>query len=111
MIDSLCLACAFPRKLFADISFSMHLLLYTPPAETTSTLAGKRKTWHTAIQGVRCLATNCEECVYCDWDEETGAAYCTMDLDEDEMERFLQGNTASCSFYRRGDDYTTARRQ
>ena len=48
------------------------------------------------------MAGNCEECVYYDYDEEEDQFYCTVDLDEDEMERFL---------YRRGDDYETARRQ
>ena len=33
------------------------------------------------------------------------------DLDEDEMERFLRSANNACPFYRRGDDYQTARRQ
>ncbi len=57
------------------------------------------------------LATNCEECVHCDYDEEEDVNYCTMDLDEDEMERFLRNANSDCPFYRRGDDYVTARRQ
>ena len=40
-----------------------------------------------------------------------GMYYCTMDLDEDEMERFLRSANNACPFYRRGDDYQTARRQ
>ena len=36
------------------------------------------------------MAANCEECVHYDYDDETDAYYCTMDLDEDEMERFLR---------------------
>ena len=31
------------------------------------------------------MATNCEECVHYDYDDEVDAYYCTMDLDEDEM--------------------------
>lgn len=57
------------------------------------------------------MAANCEECAYFDYDEELGAYYCTMDLDEDSMERFLRGATGDCPFYRRGDDYATARKQ
>lgn len=57
------------------------------------------------------MAANCEECVYCDYDEELEVWCCTMDLDEDEMERFLRGVNDDCPFYRRGDDYETARRQ
>ena len=57
------------------------------------------------------MANICEECVHYDYDEEIEAYYCTMDLDEDEMERFLRSANSACPFYRRGDDYKTARRQ
>ena len=57
------------------------------------------------------MSANCEECVYYDYDDEIDAYTCTMDLDEDEMERFLRGVNSACPFYRRGDDYETARRQ
>ena len=57
------------------------------------------------------MAVNCEECVYFDYDEESDTNFCSADLDEDEMERFLRGITRSCPWYRRGDDYTTARKQ
>lgn len=57
------------------------------------------------------MAANCEECVHYDYDEEMDACYCTMDLDEDEMERFLRSANDSCPFYRRGGDYQTALRQ
>lgn len=57
------------------------------------------------------MALNCEECVHYDFDEELDAYYCTRDLDEDEMERFLRSDNDACSFYRRGGDYETARRQ
>ena len=43
------------------------------------------------------MASNCEECVHYDY--------------EDEMERFLRSANDACPFYRRGDDYATARRQ
>ena len=57
------------------------------------------------------VAVICDDCVHYDCDEEDGSFYCTMDLDEDEMERFLRGGSWECPFYRRGDDYATARRQ
>ena len=57
------------------------------------------------------MAANCEECVHYDYDDEDDVYYCTMYLDEDEMERFLPGDSRSCPLYRRGDDYSTARRQ
>ena len=57
------------------------------------------------------MAANCEECVNYDYDDATETYYCTMDLDEDEMERFLRSANDACPFYRPGDDYKTARRQ
>lgn len=57
------------------------------------------------------MAANCDECVHYDYDEETETFFCGVDLDEDEMERFLRGTNDGCPFYRRGDDYSTARRQ
>ena len=57
------------------------------------------------------MAGNCEECLYYDYDEMLDAFVCSMDLDEDEMERFLRRANDTCPFYRRGDDYQTARRQ
>ena len=53
----------------------------------------------------------CDECVHLDYDEETDERFCNMDLDEDELERFLRADAGSCPFYRRGGDYETARRQ
>ena len=57
------------------------------------------------------MAANCEECVHYDYDDEAEAYYCTMDLDEDEMERFLRAAADACPCYKPGDDYETARRQ
>ena len=57
------------------------------------------------------MASICEDCVHLDYDPEEDCDYCNMDLDEDEMERFLRGANGDCPFYRRGDDYETARRQ
>ena len=54
---------------------------------------------------------NCESCAYYLYDEDYECYVCDMDLDEDEMERFLRGANGDCPFYRRGDDYETARRQ
>lgn len=57
------------------------------------------------------MTGNCVECVHFDYDEETDSNFCNMDLDEDEMERFLRADARACPFYRRGGDYETARRQ
>ena len=54
------------------------------------------------------MAGICEECVHYDYDEELDAYYCTMDLDEDEMERFLRSANNACTEHRRGDDHELA---
>ncbi len=55
--------------------------------------------------------TNCENCRYYQYDEYYDYYICTMDLDEDEMSRFISGNNADCPYYTSGDDYYLARKQ
>ena len=55
--------------------------------------------------------TKCESCVFYQYDENYDDYVCDMDLDEDEMVRFLTSQTDSCPYWRPGDDYLTARRQ
>lgn len=55
--------------------------------------------------------TKCESCVFYQYDENYDDYVCDMDLDEDEMVRFLSSQTDSCPYWRPGDDYLTARRQ
>lgn len=53
----------------------------------------------------------CEDCVFYDYDGEGESYICMMNLDEDELARFIGGNTSSCPYYRMYDEYTTVRRQ
>ena len=53
----------------------------------------------------------CDTCANYSYDEDYEYYVCEVDLDEDEMERFLRSDFRACPFYRRGDDYSTARRQ
>ena len=56
-------------------------------------------------------STLCNTCWYYDYDEEYDEYYCMMDLDEDEVYRYLVSCQSRCPFYRQGDDYSLARRQ
>ena len=56
-------------------------------------------------------ATNCDSCVYYDYNEEDDMYECRVDLDEDEFYRAFATPKARCPYYRQGDDYTLARRQ
>ena len=45
---------------------------------------------------LRQKATNCESCVFYDYDEYLDAYICTVNLDEDELERFVKGTAQNC---------------
>lgn len=55
--------------------------------------------------------TNCEDCINYAYDDDYECYICLMNLDEDEMLRFMMGNFSSCPYYRAGDDYTIVRKQ
>ena len=57
------------------------------------------------------MSGKCESCVFYMFDEDYDDYVCDMDLDEDDMVRFLAGRADDCPFWRPGDDYRTARRQ
>ena len=53
----------------------------------------------------------CEACAYYEYDEEEDAYYCSVNLDEDDMVRFLSSQTFNCPFYCLDDEYRVVRRQ
>lgn len=57
------------------------------------------------------MSDKCESCVFYSMDEEYDDYVCEMDLDEDEMARFLAAQADSCPYWRPGDDYITSRKQ
>ena len=63
------------------------------------------------LEGEKTMKNNCEECIYYAYDEEFAYYVCAMDLDEDEMRKFLAGNFSECPYFRSGDDYRLVRRQ
>ena len=54
---------------------------------------------------------NCESCMYYTYDEDYECYVCDMDLDEDEMIRFLRGDSGVCSLYQFADEYKIVRKQ
>ena len=46
------------------------------------------------------MSTKCETCVYYSYDEEYDDYICEMDLDEDEMVRFLSARADACPYWR-----------
>ena len=55
--------------------------------------------------------SNCEMCNNYIYDDEDECYVCDMNLDEDDMVRFLTGNTSSCPFYQSNDEYLIVRQQ
>ena len=53
----------------------------------------------------------CESCVFYLYDEEYDDYVCDMDLDEDEMARYLSRSTAACPFFESGDEYKIVQKQ
>ena len=54
---------------------------------------------------------NCEICMHYYYDEDNEWYACAMDLDEDEMRRFVQDAFRDCPYFRPGDEYTIVRKQ
>ncbi|MBR1392606.1 MAG: hypothetical protein IJ561_02085 [Ruminococcus sp.] len=53
----------------------------------------------------------CESCAYFFYDEEYECYVCDMDLDEDELGRFIAGTKTECPYYRNGDEYEVVKHQ
>ena len=53
------------------------------------------------------MADRCDQCTYFVEDDE----YCSLSLDEDEMEKFLTGNTEQCHYFRLYDEYKIVQKQ
>lgn len=53
----------------------------------------------------------CEQCVHYVYDEDWECYSCDVNLDEDDMVKFLQGRNSNCSFFRLDDEYGVVRKQ
>lgn len=57
------------------------------------------------------MAGNCDACVNYVYDEDYECYCCLVNLDEDEMYRFLTGNQNECPYFRLDDEYGVVRHQ
>ena len=55
--------------------------------------------------------TICDDCAYYAYDEDYEEYNCEMDLDEDEMAKFLSCSDFECPYYVAGDEYLVVRHQ
>ncbi|MBQ5316617.1 MAG: hypothetical protein J6I96_03580 [Oscillospiraceae bacterium] len=54
---------------------------------------------------------NCDTCVNYVYDEDLDYYVCLVDLDEDEMYRFVNGKTDECPYYGLDDEYEVVKHQ
>ncbi len=57
------------------------------------------------------MATNCEMCAHYVYNEEDDFYECLVNLDEDEMYRFMCSSVKDCPYFRLDDEYALARKQ
>lgn len=53
----------------------------------------------------------CADCIHYEYDDYTGTYECSVDLDEDEQERFSSKQYKACPYYHSNDEYKTAKKQ
>lgn len=61
--------------------------------------------------GVKMPKTNCETCSNYYYDDELDEYCCDINLDEDEMVRFLTSSNYQCPYYRLYDEYGIVKKQ
>ena len=55
--------------------------------------------------------TGCDFCGHYTYDDESGCWFCAMQLDEDEMFRFLRGDVSGCPYFQFDAEYQMVRKQ
>lgn len=53
----------------------------------------------------------CETCSNYEYDEEYGEYICDVNMDEDDLIRFLSDRREGCPYYQDGDEYRIVRHQ
>lgn len=53
----------------------------------------------------------CDICAYNAYDDEADEYYCSVNLDEDDMARFLSQKYKFCPYFKNGDEYQVVKRQ
>lgn len=56
-------------------------------------------------------ATNCEYCINYIYDEDWNCYQCDINLDEDEMRKFLTDSFYDCPYFQFNDEYKIVRKQ
>ncbi len=57
------------------------------------------------------MASKCEFCANYSYDYESENYVCDINLDMDEMEKFMGGSYSDCPYFENGDEYNLVRKQ
>ncbi len=57
------------------------------------------------------MTTNCESCSNYVYDDQADCYACLVNLDEDEMYRFVSKTNYNCPYYSADDEYSVVRHQ
>lgn len=55
--------------------------------------------------------TNCDFCINYTFDDDYNCYECAVNLDEDEMQKFLEYSFDNCPYFKFKDEYKTVRKQ
>ncbi|MDY5895651.1 MAG: DUF6472 family protein [Oscillospiraceae bacterium] len=53
----------------------------------------------------------CDNCAYYDYNEEYDEYECLVNLDEDELYRFMEGGANECPYFNHYDEYKVVKKQ
>jgi hypothetical protein len=53
----------------------------------------------------------CQYCLYYDYDIEANDYYCTINIDQDDLEKMMMSPRLECCAFRMGDDYSIVKKQ
>ncbi len=57
------------------------------------------------------MAVDCARCAHYNYDDEYEYYYCDINLDEDEMARFMTGTVSDCHYFNLYDEYKIVEKQ
>ena len=83
-------------------------------AETLSAKAFVQQDQTTVFQGRKddmAGKSSCEFCAYYNYNEAFDDYECEVNLDEDDLARFMSGSDTSCPYFRFSDDYKIVEKQ
>ena len=57
------------------------------------------------------MTASCDFCAYNEYDEDDETFYCSVNMDEDDMAKFILSGHRKCPYFRNGDEYAVVRHQ